>query len=184
MFTRFTTLALSVLVAGVVSGCSGGSEASTSQAATEQPPAVADLTGEMEVNPVSWEDVERGSGQVESREGIMTGSLTLQANGSHTGFVEMSLSMSTAGSMPPPRAQHAWGTLEAVLDDKDDNPCTGSIAWSSFTKPTETGGSLHLRCKDNTVLGANLAITSIDSPSSGGTWRYNLRLTDGFYIKQ
>jgi hypothetical protein len=38
--------------------------------------------------------------------------------------------------------------------------------------------------RDNTVLGANLAITSIDSHSSRGTWRYNLRLTDGFYIQQ
>jgi len=83
------------------------------------------------------------------------------------------------GSAPPPTVHHVWGIVDAVIDDV---PCTGAYGWTYFDDPPETGGSLHLRCEDDTVLGARTTVASIEAPPDSRTWRFTVNLEDGFYI--
>jgi hypothetical protein len=175
-------VAVTVLVGLVaVAACSSGGDDASQPASGEtgggSPQA---MTGEMVLSPVNWDEIETDSGQVESRDGQTSGTITLEADDTHTGTVQMNGSSSHLGTAPPPMVHHVWGTVDAVIDDV---PCTGTYGWTYFDDPPETGGSLHLRCEDGTVLAARTTVASIDQPDPGvGTWRFTVNLDDGFYV--
>jgi hypothetical protein len=172
-------VAVTVLVGLVAVGaCSSGGDAASQPASGEtggdspQP-----MTGEMVLRPVQGTEIETGSGQIETREGLVSGTITLEADEPHTGTVQFTGSGSGLGTVPPPAVLHVWGTVDAVIDDV---PCTGAYGWTYFDDPPETAGSLHLRCEDDTVLAARTTVTSIEAEP--GTWRYTVNLEDGFYV--
>lgn len=137
------------------------------------------MTGEMVLSPVRSTEVDADGGRREGGDGEMTGTITLKAQGSHTGTVWLHGSTSTAAE-PDATVYHGWGTIHAVLDD---GACTGTYAWSYFAAPSDNGGSVHLRCKDGRLLAGRLTVTSVDRPLSGtGTWRVGVRVEDGFYL--
>jgi hypothetical protein len=135
------------------------------------------MYGLMVLTPVQTTEIETDSGQIESRESLVSGTIELEADDTHTGTVEITGSASHLGTVPPPTVHHVWGTVDAVIDDV---PCTGAFGWTYFDDPPETGGSLHLRCEDDTVLAARTTVVSIEARA--GTWRFIVNLEDGFYI--
>jgi hypothetical protein len=173
----------------LITGCSSDEAPSPTSSESTPPsesasPSITDvapetLTGTMTLNPVSWTDIKSSSGQTESRDGLFSGRMDLEADGPLSGTIMLSASTSTLGSSAPPSLQHAWGTAEANLNGV---PCVGTFAWTFFRQPPSTGGSLHLRCEDDRVLAAGLAVTKITEPPSGGTWSYTVRLKDGFSV--
>jgi hypothetical protein len=174
-------VAVTVLVGLVaVPACSSGDASSEPASGETGGGSLQAMTGEMVINPVQWTEIETDSGQIESREGQSSGTITLEADDPHTGTVQFTGSASHLGTVPPPTVHHVWGTVEAVIDDV---PCTGAYGWTYFDDPRETSGSLHLQCEDDTVLAARTTIASIDTPDPGvGTWRFTVNLEDGFYV--
>jgi hypothetical protein len=178
---HMVAVAVRVLVGLVaVAACSSCGDASSQPASGEtgggSPQA---MTGEMMLSPVQWTEIETDSGQIESRESQVSGTITLEADDPHTGTVQITGSASHLGTVPPPTVHHVWGTVDAVIDDV---PCTGAFGWTYFDDPPETGGSLHLRCEDDTVLAARTTVASIEAPPDSRTWRFTVNLEDGFYI--
>lgn len=58
----------------------------------------------------------------------------------------------------------------------------GTYAWTYFAERADSGGSLHLRCKDDTVLAGRLTVVDIDVPGGdSNTPHITVRLDDGFY---
>jgi hypothetical protein len=179
---HMVAVAVTVLVGLVaVAACSSGGDDASQPASGEtgggSPQA---MTGEMVLSPVQGTEIDTDSGQIETREGLVSGTIALEADGPHTGTVQLAGSGSLLGTVPPPAVLHVWGTVDAVIDDV---PCTGAYGWTYFDDPPETGGSLHLRCEDGTVLAARTTVASIDQPDPGvGTWRFTVNLDDGFYV--
>jgi hypothetical protein len=178
---HMVAVAVRVLVGLVaVAACSSCGDASSQPASGEtgggSPQA---MTGEMMLSPVQWTEIETDSGQIESRESQVSGTITLEADDPHTGTVQITGSASHLGTVPPPTVHHVWGTVDAVIDDV---PCTGAFGWTYFDDPPETGGSLHLRCEDDTVLAARTTVASIEAPPDSRNWRFTVNLEDGFYI--
>jgi hypothetical protein len=176
---HLVAVAVTVLVGLVaVAACSSGDDASSQPTSGEtgggSPQA---MTGEMVLEPVQGIQIETDSGQIESREGQVSGTITLEADDLHTGTVQITGSASHLGTVPPPTVHHVWGTVDAVIDDV---PCTGAYGWTYFDDPQESGGSLHLRCEDDTVLAARTTVASIEAVP--GTWRFTVNLEDGFYV--
>jgi hypothetical protein len=172
-------VAVTVLVGLVAVGAcsSGGDDASQPASGETGGGSPQAMTGEMVLRPVQGTEIETDSGQIETREGLVSGTITLEADEPHTGTVQFTGSGSGLGTVPPPAVLHVWGTVDAVIDDV---PCTGAYGWTYFDDPPETAGSLHLRCEDDTVLAARTTVTSIEAEP--GTWRYTVNLEDGFYV--
>ena len=160
-----------------VAACSSGDASSQPASGETGGGSPQAMTGEMVLSPVQGTEIDTDSGQIETREGLVSGTITLEADEPHTGTVQFIGSGSLVGTVPPPAVLHVWGTVDAVIDDV---PCTGAYGWTYFDDPPETGGSLHLRCEDDTVLAARTTVTSIEAEP--GTWRYTVNLEDGFYI--
>jgi len=176
---HLVAVAVTVLVGLVaVAACSsGGDDASQPASGETGGGSPQPMTGEMVLRPVQGTEIETDSGQIETREGLVSGTITLEADEPHTGTVQLAGSGSGLGTVPPPAVLHVWGTVDAVIDDV---LCTGAYGWTYFDDPPETAGSLHLRCEDDTVLAARTTVTSIEAEP--GTWRYTVKLEDGFYV--
>ena len=179
--------ALVLLVAAVgATGCAGVEEASAPAATPAAPTAQAvtsttaqPLTGQLVLNPVTWTDVESTTGQQESRDGRMVGQLTIETGGqTRSGTVTLSASTSVAGTSAPPSAHHAWGEAEAELDGA---ACSGAYGWSYVNLPPASGGSLHLRCDDGSMLAGALNVATIEPSPSGGTWTFTVDIDSGMY---
>jgi hypothetical protein len=177
---HMVAVAVTVLVGLVaVAACSSGdtsSQPASGETGSGSPQA---MTGEMVLSPVQGTEIETDSGQIETREGLVSGTITLEADDPHAGTVQFSGSGSLLGTVPPPAVLHVWGTVDAVIDDV---PCTGAYGWTYFDDPPETAGSLHLRCEDDTVFAARTTVASIEAPPDSRTWRYTVNLEDGFYV--
>jgi hypothetical protein len=177
---HMVAVAVTVLVGLVaVAACSSGDASSQATSGETGGGSPQRMTGEMVLNPVQGTEIETDSGQIESREVQVSGTITLEADDPHTGTVRLTGSGSLVGTVPPPTVHHVWGTVDAVIDDV---PCTGAYGWTYFDDPPETGGSLHLRCEDDTVLAASTTVASIEAPPDSRTWRFTVNLEDGFYV--
>jgi hypothetical protein len=178
---HMVAVAVTVLVGLVaVAGCSPGDDTSSQPTSGETGGgSLQAMTGELVLEPMQTTEIETDSGQIESRDSQVSGTISLEADDPHTGTVQITGSASHLGTVPPPTVHHVWGTVDAVIDDV---PCTGAFGWTYFDDPPETGGSLHLRCEDNTVLAARTTVASIEAVP--GTWRFTVDREDGFYISQ
>ena len=175
---HMVAVAVTVLVGLVaVAACSSGDDASSQPTSGETGGSPQAMTGEMVLEPVQGIQIETDSGQIESRESQVSGTITLEADDPHTGTVQITGSASHLGTVPPPTVHHVWGTVDAVIDDVR---CTGAFGWTYFHDPPETDGSMHLRCEDDAVLAARTTVASIEARP--GTWRFTVKLEDGFYI--
>lgn len=94
------------------------------------------------------------------------------------GLANVSFSGSFQPSAVPvagvPFSAHLWGQITLVFGS---NECRGSFAWSNFTTPPESGGSMHARCDD----GATLAATMIATQELPGEQWLPIDLVDGWY---
>ena len=172
--------ALCALVVGVAAGYVAGRGAwggEGSEATGGGSPQA--MTGEMVLGPVRPAE-NAGQDRRGNLEREMSGTITLAASGPHSGTVHLRGSTSTLAAGQGPNVYHGWGTIDAVLDGA---ACTGTYAWTYFAAATDSGGSMHLRCRDGRLLAGRLTVTTVDHPVSGtGTWRIGVRVEDGFYL--
>ncbi len=145
-------------------------------------PSTSSLTGEMDLVIQEYRNVDLGrSDQAEGRDGIVVGTITVDAGKRRTGEVRMGMSSSYVATGSGSAVQHAWGTITATIDGAT---CTGTYGYSYYYDPPEVGGALQLRCTDGSALGARMAVTE-EEPIQGTTedWRLRVSLDDGFWIE-
>jgi hypothetical protein len=179
------TVAVFVLVVLVAVGAFlvGRSTSDAASAPISKKPGVGSpqaMTGEMVLSPAGAADVDAAVGEPAGPADQMSGTITLDAGGRHSGVVHLRGSTSTLQAATSAKVYHGWGAMRAVLDD---TPCTGTYAWTYLAGPAQDEGSVHLRCKDGRVLAGRLTVVSADVAAPGaGTWRVGVRVDDGFYL--
>jgi hypothetical protein len=120
--------------------------------------AVSGLTGSvvLRMGPNSCEPQELAlSDQTECRGEDWRGTIAFHASGDRTGTASLRSSASYVFTDFGPVVAHMWGTAAVKLDGRS---CAATFGLSSYTDSGEGGGSLHLRCDDESVLGAAITI--------------------------
>lgn len=144
-------------------------------------PSTSSLTGEMDLVIQDYRNVDLSrSDQTESRDGVVVGTITLDAGKRRTGDVRMDMSASSVTTGAGPLVQHAWGTITATIDGAT---CTGTYGYSYYFDPQEAGGALQLMCTDGSALGARMAVTEEEPIDGTNDWRLRVSLDDGFRIE-
>lgn len=116
----------------------------------------------------------------EVRDAVLTGPVDLRVEATTvTGTVHASASAATLATASGPVLQHAWGTMVVTVGE---TVCRGSFAWSYYDEPPESGGSMHLKCDDESVLSASIAPWDFQAPNyEHALWRLYLDVQDGWW---
>jgi hypothetical protein len=180
-FRLMSTAAAAVVGLALVGGYLAFGGTDSSPAKNSAAGSTGRLTGELDLVIRDWRTVELGrSDQKEDRDGVVVGTITVNAGGRHAGRMRLDQSTSSVATSNGATVQHAWGTVSATIDGRD---CTGTYGYSYYYEPYEAGGALQLRCSDGSVLGARMNLTEEVAIGNTNDWRVHVRLDDGFWVE-
>ena len=143
--------------------------------------AVVDASGSMVLAEGSARlaDVPHSTMQ-EGRDGLWTGTIAVDLPDRQLrGRAEMRFSYAGTIERGVIMISHTWGRLDVVFGA---TTCTGPIAFSAYREPRETGGALHLRCDDGSLLAATALLDRDEEPTAEHAYRIHMLLEDGSFV--
>ena len=95
------------------------------------------------------------------------------------GRAEMRFSWAGTSEADVIMISHTWGRVDVTFGA---TTCSGPIAFSAYREPRETGGALHLRCDDGSLLAASAQLERDEEATADHGFRIHLLLEDGSFV--